>query len=637
MSPVASIGRLRAGMGRGRLPNGRHPGFPGRRWRSALSGRAWVLLTGLLILVAGVGSVEANPLFDAWGEVQNSLATDQEIKLEVGLQRLLMAKKELGLNRVTPFAEALAAASLDRPGPVGSMMLESAKRLDPLLPAPRFIMGRRAWASGNRVKALGEFANGAVNMMRLPSVRQAVISSCIPWALMTLGLSVVAAIVIQVVVFFRLISVDAYILGLRLFSRINALIFASVVVSLPLFAGLGPVWVLSYLFALVWIYMALLQRIAAGVSLCVIVVTVPLLGLWHQACLVPTPLQERIVEVLSERKADFVTLREFIELESEFEGTAAYHVVAGELLRLHGDRELGRLEFEKATLVSPNSVLPRLFLGVYALEDRDPWRALELLNEVVEMDPNRALGHYNLAIALDLTRRFDEGDAERRRARELAKGPLENLGFPGQEDRVLLPRLGSGMVEGLADQASAGAKFALDNRVRGTDLLNGLTVPPLSLAALVGLVVGGGMLAVRKRWYGPAQECGKCGKVFRPDDKSVYCEQCVSVFLKRNAVSIEQQTAKVAQVRRWELISGLVTRSIGVAVPGGRQIVYGRVVSGILLTFIVWLPLLGAVAWVPLFLRTIEPALPVLGLQVVLVLAGVGGWVIAALAAWNRR
>lgn len=637
LSPEASKGCFQADMDLGKSPDGPSVEGRGRRQWCAHVMRAGVVSVCFLMMVAGVCIVEANPLFDAWGGVQNSLSVDQDESLEVGLQRLLAAKKDLGLRRVTPLAEALTDASVDRPGPVGNLLLESAKRLDPLLPAPRFMMGRRAWESGQRVKALGEFANGAVNMMRLPSVRRSVISSSIPWVLMTLGLSVVAAVVVQVVVFFRLISADAYILGLRLFSRINALIFASVVVTLPLFAGLGPVWVLFYLFALIWIYMALPQRIAAGLSMIVIAVTVPLLGLWHQACLVSTPLQERIIEVLSERKADFVTLREFIELESEFEGVATYHVIAGELLRLHGDREIGRLEFERAAMVSPNAVLPRLFLGAYALEDRDPWRALELLSEAVEMDDRGALGHYNLAIALDLTRRFEEGDAERARARALATGPLESLGFPGQEDRVLFPRLGSGIVEGLASQASATALIALDNRVNGRGLLDGATVPPLSLAALVGLLVGVGMLAVRKRWYGPAQECVKCGKVFRPEDKSVYCEQCVSVFLKRNAVSIEQQTAKVAQVRRWELISGLVTRGIGVAVPGGRQIVGGRVGLGVLLTFLVWFPLVGATAWVPLFLQTIEPALPVVGLQVGLVIAGLVGWTFLALSAWGRR
>ena len=590
-----------------------------------------------MILVASFQSADANPLFDAWGVVQNALATDQEERLEVGLQRLLVAKKELGLKRVTPFAEALTEASIDRPGPVGNLLLETAKRLDPLLPAPRFMMGGRAWENGYRVKGLGEFANGAVNMMRLPSVRRAVISSGIPWVLLTLGLSVAAAIVVQVVVFFRLITADAYLLGLRLFSRINALIFAAVVVTLPLYAGLGPIWIVGYLFALIWVYMMPLQRVAAVVLLSVIVVTVPLLELWQRTCLVPTQLQERVIDVLSERKADFVTLREFIELEMEFEGSGTYHIVAGELLRLHGDRELGRLEFEKAMLVSPNSVLPRLFLGAYALEDRDPWRALELLSEAVDIDPSGALGHYNLAIALDLTRRFDEGDAERRRARELAKGPLERLGVSGQEERVLFPRIGSGIVESLVGQASATAQFALDSSIQGRGILDGVTLPPLSLASLVGIVVGFGMLAARRRWYGPARECGKCGKVFRPEDKSAYCEQCVSVFLKRNAVSIEQQTVKVAQVRRWELISGLVVRGIGVAVPGGRQIVSGGIASGVFLTFLVWLMLVGAGVWVPLFLRTIEPALPIMGLQLGLALAGVVGWGVAAVTAWNRR
>ncbi len=626
-------GRFRSSIEPGCTP---HEGVGGRR-RNAQPWELGVFLVVVLILSIGVCSVDANPLFDAWGHVQNALAVDHEQNLEVGLQRLLIAKKELGLNRVTPFAQALTEASIGRPGPVGDLLLESAKRLDPLLPGPRFMMGRRAWESGDRVKGLGEFANGAVNMMRLRSVRRAVISSCIPWILITLGLAVVAAIVVQVVVFFRLIAADAYILGLGLFSRINALIFAAVVVTLPLFAGLGPVWVLIYLFSLVWIYMASFQRIVAVISLVVIAVIVPLLGLWQNVCLVPAKLQDRVVEALSERKADFVTLREFIDLEMEFEGSAAYHIVAGELLRLHGDRELGRLEFEKATIVSSNSVLPRLFLGAYALDDRDPWRALELLSKVVEMDPNGALGHYNLAIALDLTRRFDEGDAERRRARELAKRPLENLGVPGQEDRVLFPLIGSGIVEGLADTATPGARFALDNRVQGRLLFGAEAFSPLSLAALVGIVVGAGMLFVRRRWYGPALECGKCGRVFRPEDKSSYCEQCVSVFLKRNAVSIEQQTAKAAQVRRWELLSGLVARVLGVAIPGGRQIVGGSVVSGILLTFIVWLPLLGAGVWLPLFLRMIEPSLPLRGLQLGLLFAGCAGWIVAALSAWNRR
>jgi len=634
--PAGLVCRLAVGLGPKRREAGCGGGW-GRECRGILKSWALVCAGLLAVLVAGGAVGYANPLYDAWGEVQNSLAIGQEENLEVGLQRLLKAKKDLGLRRVTPLSQALAEASIGRPGFSGETLLEAAKRLDPLLPGPRFMMGERAWASGHHVKGLGEFANGAVNMMRLPSVRRAVFFSCVPWFVLTLALAVGVAVLVQVVVLFRLIVVDAYILGLRLFSRINALIFAAVVVTLPLFAGLGPIWVVIYLFSFLWIYMAVPQRVAAVLSLVVILGTVPILELWQRSCLVPMSLQQRVVGILSDRTADFSTMREFIELGPEFERFAAYHVIAGEMLRLHGDRELGRLEFEKASVVAPNSTLPRLFLGAYALDDRDPWRALELFNEVVKMDPDSALGHYNLAIALDLTRRFDEGDSERREARELARGPLENLGFPGQENRVLFPRLGPGIVEGLASQATEGGQYLMKNPAIGWRQLDGIVLAPLSLVALVGLVIGAGMLGVRRRWYGPAQECGKCGRVFRPDDKSAYCEQCVSVFLKRNAVSIEQQTAKATQVRRWELIKGLLTRTLGVVVPGGRQIVSGQVLWGIFSTFVVWLPLLGAALWAPLFLRVTEPALPVLGIQVALVVLGGAGWIVAAVSSWNRR
>ena len=205
---MGSLGRLRADGVSRYHPRCRDVGGGLCRRQRVRIGRLGVLCAIIMILVASFQSADANPLFDAWGVVQNALATDQEERLEVGLQRLLVAKKELGLKRVTPFAEALTEASIDRPGPVGNLLLETAKRLDPLLPAPRFMMGGRAWESGYRVKGLGEFASGAVNMMRLPSVRGALISSAVPWVLMTLGLSVAAAIVVQVVIFFRLIAVD---------------------------------------------------------------------------------------------------------------------------------------------------------------------------------------------------------------------------------------------------------------------------------------------------------------------------------------------------------------------------------------------------------------------------------------------
>jgi len=577
-------------------------------------------------------------MLDAWGEVQNALVLDRSGDVLKGsLEHLLEAKKELGLRRVTPLAEALTEASIGRPGANGDLLLETAKRLDPELPSARFMMGRRAWENGRRVQALGEIANGIFNMFRAASLRRAVLMSMVPWVLLAIGISLAAAILIQVGVFFRLVSVDAYLFGLRLFNRMNALVFSAVVVTLPIFAGLGPIWLLIYLFSMVWIYMRMRQRVTAVFSLVLILLFVPALQYWRSVGLHSEPLDQRIVGILQERQADFVSLREFMELEPDLGDSATFHVIAGELLRLHGDRELGRLQFEKAIVVSPNAVLPRLFLGAYALEDRDPWRALELLNEAVDMDSGSALAHYNLAIALDLTRRFDEGDSERATARELAGGNLKRLGLPGQEERVLIPRLGSGIVRNLVREAPETVRRALEGTDNRRHFFNGFSVPPLSITALMGLLVGSGMVFVRRKWYPPARECDKCGKVFRPDDRSAYCEQCVSVFLRRNAVSIEQQTAKVAQVRRWDLVTGLVSRVAGAIVPGGRQVIEGRVGLGILLTFLTWLPVLGAMMWAPLFLQEIEPAFPVVPLQIGMGFLGFGTWAVIAVSGWGRR
>ncbi len=577
-------------------------------------------------------------MFDAWGEVQNALVLDRPGDvLEGSLEHLLAAKKELGLRRVTPLAEALAEASIGRPGSTGDLLLETAKRLDPELPSARFMMGRRAWANGKRVRAFGEIANGIFNMIRAGSLRRVVLISTVPWVLLAVGISLAAAIMIQVGVFFRLISVDAYLLGVRLFSRMNALVFSAVVVTLPVFAGLGPIWLIIYLFSMIWIYMANSQRVAAIVSLIFLLFAVPTLQYWRWVGLHLEPLDQRVVGILQERQADFVTLREFMELEPDFADSATFHVIAGELLRLHGDRELGRLQFEKAIVVSPNAVLPRLFLGAYALEDRDPWRALELLNEAVDMDPGSALAHYNLAIALDLTRRFDEGDSERATARELAGGNLKRLGLPGQEERVLIPRLGAGIVQALVREASETDRVTLVGSDNQRHFFENFSVPPLSVAALIGLLVGGGMLFARRKWFPPARECDKCGKVFRPDDRSAYCEQCVSVFLRRNAVSIEQQTAKVAQVRRWDFLTGLLARIVGAVVPGGRQVIEGRVGLGFFLTLMTWFPIFGAVMWAPLFLQEIEPAFPIVPLQIGLGFLGVGTWAVIAVSGWSRR
>jgi TM2 domain-containing membrane protein YozV len=274
---------------------------------------------------------------------------------------------------------------------------------------------------------------------------------------------------------------------------------------------------------------------------------------------------------------------------------------------------MARTEYQKATLLDPDSARPLVFV---------------------------AFAYHNLSLAFDLSRRFQEGDEARARAREIAGRGVADDGLRGLDPRVRYPRLGSidvtDLVEGLsADQVALGGRYSpslgpvkqLGSRI--------------SIVFLVGAFLGLTVLLIRLQIYPPSKECSKCGKVYRLEsgfgESTVHCSQCVSVFMKREVVSIEQQTAKMDQIRRWEGWSSLVRRIAGFLVPGSHFMLDGRVIWGFLTGFLAWFFLIGALVLVPLFVPRIEPLAEFHSVQTAfLVLFGL---IIlrSGVSAWSRR
>ena len=107
--------------------------------------------------------------------------------------------------------------------------------------------------------------------------------------------------------------------------------------------------------------------------------------------------------------------------------------------------------------------------------------------------------------------------------------------------------------------------------------------------------------------------------------------------MKREVVSIEQQTAKMNQIRRWEAWTSLLRRVAGFLVPGSQSMLDGRVIRGFLTGFLAWFFLIGAVVLVPLFVPRIEPLAEFHAVQTVfLVLFGLIV-VRSGISAWSRR
>jgi TM2 domain-containing membrane protein YozV len=107
--------------------------------------------------------------------------------------------------------------------------------------------------------------------------------------------------------------------------------------------------------------------------------------------------------------------------------------------------------------------------------------------------------------------------------------------------------------------------------------------------------------------------------------------------MKREVVSIEQQTAKMDQIRRWERMSLLLRRLAGFLIPGSQSVLDGRVIRGFLTGYLAWFFLFGALVVLPLFVPRIEPLAEIHAVQTVLLV--LFGLIVlrSGISAWNRR
>lgn len=567
------------------------------------------LLPVFMISVAVAAPASAN-LLDTWQEVQVHLSHGDMAGAVQAIEALQEEAIELEVRRMPAFAAALVAWAEANPGADGDAMLRLAKQLDPEYPSGHFLGAQWTLNNGATLAANKEAVAGMIALLKFEATRRAVVAGVIMWIAFAVVVALISLILVVVARYLRGIVFDARDLGGKIFRPANAWVFAFVLILLPVFAALGPMWVGIYLFVLSWPYMGQALRIWSFVACLVLAVAVPTLAWVQSDGLRSSPLMNRVGTMLDERQADFEALREFSELAIELEEISDYHLILGELLRMHGEPGMSRVEFQKATLLDQENARSLVFVANLALEEGNTKRSIQFFNQALELDGQNAFAYHNLSLAFDLSRRFQEGDAARARAREIAGREVAEEGLRGLDPRVRYPRLGSDDVRLLVESISPDQVAALARPSLSLDPIKQLGTT-VSLMFLVGAFVGLVALLFRLRIYPPAKECSKCGKVYRLEagfgESTVHCSQCVSVFMKRDVVSIEQQTAKMDQIRRWEGWTLLLRRITGFVIPGSQAVLDGRVLRGFLAAFLAWFFLTGALVWIPLFVPRIEP------------------------------
>lgn len=595
----------------------------------------------LLLVAAGVLlplGAQATPM-DAWLHVQEGFAEGHTEDVDGALRDLEDEAAELDLRRMPSFAAASVAWAVAHPGEEGEAVLRAARELDPELPSAHFLQSRWSWRQGAWLRAAGQYIAGFRALFDFEPARRLMFAWLILWVVLSFAASSLVMIPIIIIRHFRQLVYDGREMGAHAFRPTNAWVFAVVVVLLPLFAGLGPIWLAVYLFVLSWVYVDKPLRIWMGVACGVLAVTPLALDATQDLFLRSLPLAARVSTMLDERQVDFSTLREFADLESEFAGEPRYHLILGELLRMHSETEAAKVQFQKASLSTRSDIRPDLFLGNLAMEDGDVRRGIQHYNSVIEADGRNALAYHNLSLAFDLNRRFQEGDAARAKAREIAGRKEASLGLRGRDPRIRYPKLGRADVVNLVNRSNSELKLVAKGKGFSFGWIAKL-LAPMSLVFWIGGLFGLIVLALRARRFPPSRECTKCGKVYRLEqgfgESSVYCSQCVSVFLKRDVVSIEQQTVKLRQIQRWERLVALARRVAGSIVPGSLQMLGERVWFGAVIGLFASFSLIGGLVMVPLFLPQVEPFAAAKPLQILFIAFFGLIWARSALGAWVR-
>ena len=583
----------------------------------------------------------ASDLAEDWIKVQQAIVTENREEFDERIRQLQERAGELQARRLTPFAEGLTLWAEPHPSDLGWLAVRTARELDPELPSTYFLVAGWQWRNGGYLGAVQSYLAGWWALFLFEPTRWMLATSVVGWVVFALAWSLLLAVILQVLVFLPRMVHDALELSRLIFRPANAVVLAVAILILPLFGGLGPAWLLSYLFALSWSYMSARQRAAAVATCILLALAMPAVVVWQGSMLRWPSLQARIANLLAERRIDYPTLREFAKVEPEMGDIVEYRALLGELYRMHGEPDAARIEFQKANLVDDGKAIPLIFLGNLSLEDGDVQLAIQQYNQAIELDPGNALAYRNLSFAYDQSRRFQDGDAARNTAKRIAGEGWEHLGIRGRDRRIRYPRLGTAEIAGMLAMAPhdvhlhTGPSTYLDRFV--AELLS-----PESMVFWVSGLLGLIVVLVRGKWMWIAQMCTKCGKVFcsrckTATESDTYCSQCISVFLKPDVVAIDQQKAKQAGIRRWEMWSTAARRAAGVLMPGSHYVLDGRPWLGLATGFLAWLSLSGAVLWATMVLPEVERTANIVPIQVILVLAFVAVWLTSAVGAWQRR
>ncbi len=600
----------------------------------------------MLLAAAGAAAQEAlSPLpppvtrsqyRSQWFEFLSAFSDGDTAMANRALENMVRAGRKVGVSRLSDFSRTAVflgrrAEKQGQPARAAEAYA-AALRLDDS--NPDAIVARLSFLvrHGRAAEALRALPASTVDLLSTHEARVEIGSSLVLWlAFAGAGALIATVLALFVRLFPRLIH-DIGEAARRRFGRNGILPLALMILGLPLFVGLGPVWLVLYWGALLYAYAAPVERglLAAGF---VGLALVPLLVDRITAANIEqrSPLFVAAID-LDERREDASAVDGLRQASAVFPEDSHVWFLLGVFAERSGDLERAQSDYGHALQADPDDYRPILNRGNVRFAEGDYGEAIRDYVEAAKRAPRAPEIFYNLSLARGEAYDFDGQAAALAQAREISASRVNGWTSTPTLSRVV--PIGYPVERARARMAAWDAQ-PKSRRLPGHGSAGGWrqyfsawSIPPLAALAL------GLYFARAWRRQGVAEECSRCGRAFCNrcrlwGDVSLHCAACSRLHLKKDEVDIEEQVAETRAMQHRARWRHRAVRIASLVLPGCHGFASGRPVRGAASLFVFFFGLGAAIVDDRLF----DPfTLPPQGAWRLTVVAGVA----LALVVWLR-
>lgn len=384
----------------------------------------------------------------------------------------------------------------------------------------------------------------------------------------------------------------------RQFGRSAALPLALLILALPLFVGLGPVWLILYWGALLYPYARVRERRALAIGLIGVAFVPPLMALLTQINIQErSPLMVAAVD-LAERREDASAEDGLRQASAVFPEDSDVWFLLGVFAERSGDFERARLAYNRASDADPADYRPLLNRGNVKFTEGDYGEAIRDYIEASKRAPRSPDVFYNLSLARGEAYDFQGQSEAIATAREISASQVGSWTSNPTVSRVVPAGYPIARAREHIERWNAQPK---SRRLpgHGTAARPLHAVVPWSLPPLAFLLLGA-LLSSRRARRGLAGECERCGRVFcsrcrRYGDPANYCAMCSQIYLRKENVDIEIQVAETKAAQRRAKWRQRAARIASLLFPGSRAIFEERTGAGTITLFLFLFGLAAAI------------------------------------------